>query len=275
VTPAGAGPAGLFDAVAATYDAVGVDFFQPIAGGLVAAMDPRPGQSWLDIGCGTGAVLLRAAERIAPGPATGLDISAGMVERALGLAAERGLRNVDAVVSDASQPDLGGRRFDAVSACLVLFFLPEPEQALRAWRSLLEPGGQLGVTTFGPQDPRWRDVDEVFMPFLPPAMLDARASGSAGPFGSDDGMEALLMRAGLEQVRTVTTSLPVHFDSVQQWHDFTWSTGQRAMWQAVPQEQRGAVRAEAERRLTRIAGPDGSIDLMQGIRHTLARRPWA
>ena len=31
----------LFDAVADTYDAVGVDFFEPIAAGLVAELAPR------------------------------------------------------------------------------------------------------------------------------------------------------------------------------------------------------------------------------------------
>jgi hypothetical protein len=36
--------AALFDALAATYDGVGVDFFQPIAAGLVSAMNPKPGE---------------------------------------------------------------------------------------------------------------------------------------------------------------------------------------------------------------------------------------
>ena len=32
----------VFDAVADSYDQVGVDFFQPIAEGLVAELEPRP-----------------------------------------------------------------------------------------------------------------------------------------------------------------------------------------------------------------------------------------
>lgn len=78
-----AGTAALFDAVAGTYDSVGVDFFQPIAQGLLAAMPPRPGERWLDIGCGRGAVLLPAAEGVGPqGRSVGLDISPAMVEQA-------------------------------------------------------------------------------------------------------------------------------------------------------------------------------------------------
>ena len=84
-----------------------------------------------------------------------------------------------------------------MSSCLVLFFLPDPGAAVRAWTDLLVAGGRLGVTTFGPQDPRWRQVDELFTPWLPPQMLDARASGRRGPFTSDDGVEQLLRYAGL------------------------------------------------------------------------------
>ena len=53
--------AGVFDRAAPTYDAVGVAMFGPIAERLVAELDLRPGERVLDVGCGRGAVLLRAA----------------------------------------------------------------------------------------------------------------------------------------------------------------------------------------------------------------------
>src|SRR5689334_11165547 len=54
----------LFDAVADSYDQVGVDFFQPIAAGLVAELDPQPGERALDLGCGRGAALLPIARAV-------------------------------------------------------------------------------------------------------------------------------------------------------------------------------------------------------------------
>ena len=113
------------------------------------------------------------------------------------------LPHVEVRVGDASAPDLPEAAYDVVACCLVLFFLPDPLSAVRAWLPAVAPGGRVGVTTFGEQDPRWKVVDGVFAPYLPKAMLDARTSGTRGPFGSDAGMEALLREAGLVDVRTV------------------------------------------------------------------------
>lgn len=264
----------LFDALADQYDGVGVDFFQPIARGLVRELAPKSGENWLDIGCGTGAALHEAARAIGPtGRAIGTDISPRMVERCRTLAREAGLGGVEARVDDAQAPSLRGEDFDVVSSCLVLFFLDDPAAALAAWRPLLRPGGRLGITTFGPADPRWKHVDEVFLPYLPEQMKDARTSGKEGPFGSDEGMVSLVSAAGFTDVRTVTASVPVVFGDAEQWHAFTWSVGQRAMWLAVPVEERPSVRAEAERRLASQAAADGSIEFAQAVRHTLAFRP--
>jgi ubiquinone/menaquinone biosynthesis C-methylase UbiE len=55
--------AGLFDAVAPTYDQVGVDFFGPIARHLVGPLDPHPGEQVIELGCGRGALTLPLAGR--------------------------------------------------------------------------------------------------------------------------------------------------------------------------------------------------------------------
>ena len=264
---------GLFDALSATYDAVGVDFFGPIAEGLLAAMPPRSGERWLDVGCGRGAVTLPVARAVgASGRVTGIDISAGMVDQARRLAAEQGIENVDLAVGDARDPQLDGP-FDAIASSLVLFFLPDPAAALRSWLRLLAPSGRLGVATFGSMDERWEHVDDVLTPFLPQQQLDARTSGKAGPFGSDAGMEHLVSDAGYIDVRTVTLDLPVRFADAAQWYDFSWSVAQRGFWLAVPEQQRPDVRAEAERRIASYADADGSVTFTQSVRYTLGARP--
>lgn len=265
----------LFDAVADSYDQVGVDFFGPIAAGLVAELDPQPGERAVDMGCGRGAVLLPLAGRVGPGGSVfGADVSPRMVQHCRDLAAAERLDNVEVVLLDAQSPDpaLLGPPADLVSSSLVLFFLPDPAAAVARWRDLLVPGGRLGITTFGAQDPAWARVDDVFDPYLPRDLLDARTSGASGPFGSDAGVEELLAGAGLVDMRTVTRRVEVRFDDADHWYAFSMSVGQRAFWMSVPEEHRGEVRAEATRRIQADAAADGSVAYWQDVRYTLARR---
>jgi ubiquinone/menaquinone biosynthesis C-methylase UbiE len=236
------GIAGVFDRAAPTYDAVGVPWFGPIAEGLLAELDAQPGERALDIGCGRGAVTRPLAEAVGPtGHVLGVDLAPAMV--ALTAADLAHLPQVTVQVADASALDVAAG-WDLVASSLVLFFLPDPAAALTSWVSLLRPGGRLGISTFGAQDPRWKAVDDVFSPYLPQGMRDARTSGARGPFASDEGVEALLTGAGLKDVRTAHREVSVTFTDPEQWYAFSWSHGQRAMWECVPDDQREAVKRE-------------------------------
>jgi ubiquinone/menaquinone biosynthesis C-methylase UbiE len=267
VTESPAGIAGVFDRAADSYDAVGVPWFGPIAAGLVDELAVRPGERVLDIGCGRGAALLPLARAAGPtGSALGIDLAPAMVARTAADAAD--LPWVEVRVADASAPDVTGT-YDVLSCCLVLFFLPDPAAAVRRWVDLLEPGGRMGITTFGPQDERWKAVDAVFSPYLPQQMRDARTTGARGPFASDEGMEQLLTEAGLRDVRTAHREVTAEFADPQQWLDFSWSHGQRAMWEAVPVEEHDAVRGHLVELLEGFA----PLGFSQQVRHTLGRRP--
>ena len=269
--------ADLFDALSDTYDQVGVDFFGPIGSGLVQAVAPQPGERALDLGCGRGAALLPLARAVGTaGHVVGADLSARMVQQCRSELAAAGLQDVELVVTDAQDPvwgDTDVTGLDVVVSSLVLFFLPDPAAAVARWARLLRPGGRLGLATFGSPDLAWARVDEVFRPFLPPGMLDARTSGASGPFASDGGMEDLLTAAGYEQTTATHLSLAVEFADAEQWYRFSMSVGQRAMWLAVPPEQRESVKRDALNRLRETARADGSLGFVQDVRYTVARWP--
>jgi predicted DsbA family dithiol-disulfide isomerase len=82
----------MFEDLAQDYDRSGVDFFVPIAAGLLQRVPPAADQRWLDVGCGPGAVLLPAAAGVGPaGRAVGIDVAAAIIERVTGVAAEEGI----------------------------------------------------------------------------------------------------------------------------------------------------------------------------------------
>ena len=265
--------AAVFNTVSDTYDAVGVPWFEPIAQGLVAEVAPAPGERAVDLGTGRGAALWPLAHAVgATGHVTGLDLAAQMIAATRADALERGLTTVDLVVADAASPELPDAGFDLAVASLVLFFLPDPAAALRAWHHLLVPGGRLGVSTFGPRGAVWEDLDDVFTPFLPPGMLDARTSGARGPFASDAGLEHLIGAAGFTEVRTARLELSVRFADVAQWYRWSTSHGQRMFWEAVPADRRDEVLDASAERLEAARDGDG-FTLTQQVRYTLAATP--
>lgn len=119
---------------------------------------PEPPARVLDVGAGTGALSLLAADighRV-----TALDLSEGMLAVAKRKAAERGLE-LEFVVGSGSEPPTGP--FDAVVERHVLWTLPDPDGALRAWREVMAPGGRLVLFegVWGQRDPLTRVRDLV------------------------------------------------------------------------------------------------------------------
>jgi ubiquinone/menaquinone biosynthesis C-methylase UbiE len=266
--------AATFDRVAAVYDTVDVPWFRPIAEQLVRELAPALGEKALDIGSGRGAATFPLAEAVGPsGHVTAIDLAKGMVEALRGDVAERDLPQVDVLIQDAANPEFDPQTFDVIASSLVLFFLPEPVKAVQRWHDLLRPGGRIGISTFGDRDAKFLALDEVFTPYLPPRMLDARASGTAGPFASDAGVEEMLTASGFTDVRTAGREIAAVFRAPEHWVSWSHSHGQRAMWSAVPEDRRAEVRAEIDRVLEAARGDDGMITLRQRVRYTLARRP--
>jgi SAM-dependent methyltransferase len=269
--PPGNPIAAVFDAASATYDRVGVDFFQPIADQLLGHLDPRPGERALDVGCGRGAVLFPLGRAVAPdGSAVGIDVSEQMVAATAAEAASLGL-DVDVRVGDAVIGDDVGE-LDLVASSLVLFFLPDPVAALRSWHDHLVDGGRVGTSTFGPYNEEWQQVDAVLTAYRPAAVRDPRATDTTSPFASDAGVEGLFTSAGITGVVTHTSTVEVRFRDEDHWYEWSWSVGQRGMWQQVPEDRLQAVKDEAYGKLQGCRDGAGRIGFDQQVRFTLGRR---
>ena len=99
---------------------------------------PDPPASVLDVGAGTGSLSLLAAELRYQ--VTALDLSEGMLSKAREKAAARGF-DLEFEVGSAMAPPEGP--FEAVMERHVLWTVPDPVGALRAWRRVTAPGGRL------------------------------------------------------------------------------------------------------------------------------------
>jgi hypothetical protein len=180
-----------------------------------------------------------------------------------------GYDEVELLVRDGSDPGLPAASYGLLTSSLVLFFLPDPQRALGHWAARVADGGRIGISTFGPQDAVWKAVDALFGPYQPPRMLDARTSGAVGAFADDAGVEGLFRAAGVGAVRTVTQPITVTFDGVQDWRNWSMTTGQRQMWKGIPTDRLDGFLEEAGALLETARRADGRIALTQQVRYTL------
>jgi S-adenosylmethionine-diacylgycerolhomoserine-N-methlytransferase len=129
---------------------------------LIVRLAPLPGQSVLEIGCGTGRNLILAARRYPQARFFGIDVSTEMLTSAneqiarAGLSSRVKVAHADATAFDP-QPLFGEASFDRIFISYSLSMIP-------AWRAVLDgavarlaPGGELHIVDFGGQDglPRW------------------------------------------------------------------------------------------------------------------------
>lgn len=119
----------------------------PLHDHLVSALGPRPGERWLDVGTGTGAVALRAAR--AGAAVTGIDLAPGLVTTARRLAAADGLQaRFD--VGDAEDLPYEDGSFDVLSSAVGAIFAPDHRATAAELARVVRPAGRLGLAAWRP-----------------------------------------------------------------------------------------------------------------------------
>ena len=193
--------ADLFDAGVARYlkpflDAAGIE----------------PTTHVLDVGCGNGLTTREAARLASAGSATGVDLSARMLDQARRRAAADGLANVSFVQADVQIADLGEARYDRVISRNGVMFFGDPVAAFANLARALKPGGRMVLLVWQPmsENPWFTAFREAVavgreLPMPPP--------DGPGPFalGDPDRVRALLTAAGFGESDLVGIREPMYY----------------------------------------------------------------
>jgi len=254
---------------AEAYEAVFVPaIFAEWAPLLVDLAAVAPGQSVLDVACGTGIAARTAADRVGTeGRVTGVDVNDGM------LAVARRLRpDLTWHRADAAALPFPDRSFDAVLCQMALMFFPDRHRALAEMARVVGPGGTVAVAV-----PASLGAQPAYGPFVDLVV------GSAGPgarslldtywaCGDLEELSALVESAGLAVSSTRTHAGTARFGSV----DAFVSTEIEAspLIDRITPEVYAAIRAGARDVLAPFTTPDGGVDApLHG--HLVAARPRA
>jgi ubiquinone/menaquinone biosynthesis C-methylase UbiE len=115
----------------------------------------QPGESVLDVGCGTGTLAIAAKRHVGPtGSVVGIDPSPAMIARAIKKAKKAGV-DVSFENGLAESLSFQDARFDVVLSTVMLHHLPRQarQQAVGEMRRVLKPGGRLFVVDFAGASP--------------------------------------------------------------------------------------------------------------------------
>ncbi|MEM6571623.1 MAG: methyltransferase domain-containing protein [Planctomycetota bacterium] len=116
---------------------------------ILAALDVQPGETVADIGTGTGLFVEPLAAAAGPGGKVyAVDIAPAFVFHVRERAAEKGLDQVEVVLSNARSTELPAATVDVAFLCDTYHHFEYHEDMLRSIRSALKPGGRLVMVEF-------------------------------------------------------------------------------------------------------------------------------
>lgn len=122
----------------------------------------------LDVGCGTGELLLNVAKKA--DLAVGVDISPGMLKKVPCAA-----KNVYAVIADADLLPFRDNSFDCVVSVTLLQNMPEPENTVKEINRVVRPGGLAILTSLGK-----KHTEEMLISWANAAGFFVEKSGKIG-----------------------------------------------------------------------------------------------
>jgi SAM-dependent methyltransferase len=221
-------------------------------------LTPPASWSWLEVGCGTGALTQAIIQNAHPASVVACDPSPQFVSFA-----RRSLAHPAATFLVAGAGELPRQKdgFDAVVSGLVLNFIPVPAEAVEAMRSRLRPGGMLAAYVWD-----YEDGMQFLRIFWEAAVeLDSRAAERDERqrflLCRPEALVALLEGAGFHRVDSQALEIPTPFpDFDSYWTSFLGGTGPAPSYvSSLHPDARERLRGSLQQRLVPAAG--GSFQL--------------
>ncbi|HEX8220150.1 MAG TPA: methyltransferase domain-containing protein [Chloroflexia bacterium] len=218
-----------------------------------------PASSWLDVGCGTGALTEAILQRAHPAAVTGVDPAEGFVAYTREHVQDG---RTSFRVGDAMSLPFGDEAFDAVVSGLVLNFIPRQDVALAEMARVTSGGGVVAAYVWD-----YAGEMQLIRAFwdaaveLDPATAE-KDEGRRFPVCSPEPLAELFEAAGLAGVDVRAIDVDTHFrDFEDYWLPFLGGQGPAPGYaMSLPEEGRVALRERIKAKLP--VAQDGSISLV-------------
>ena len=231
-----------YNAAADFYDASPLSFWDYFGRRTIELASIPSGSRVLDVCCGAGASALPAAEAVGPtGKVVGVDLAKGLLELARKKAVQAGLNNIQFEVGDMLSLRFPFETFDAVVCVFGIFFVPDMAKGVRELWRCVRPGGQLAVTTWGPNlfepgnEAFWRSIKDVrsdlYKGFNPWDRIDDPA-----------GLRKILDEGGVASPKIITENRLNPIKSAEDWWAVVLGSGYRGTIEQLDLAERQKVK---------------------------------
>lgn len=229
-----------------------------VAAGFLRWIAIPPGKTWLDVGCGTGALSQQILDSCAPAKVLGVDSSDGFIAHAKAHVIDS---RAEFRTGDARALPADDAVFDAVVSGLVLNFVPDQFKAASEMRRVARRGATAAVYVWDyagemqlmrkfwdaaiALNPKARDLDE----------------GLRFPICRPEALRDLFTAAGLRDVETRAIDVPTVFEGFDDyWSPFLAGQGPAPGYcMSLAEADRHALRERLKASLP--SGGDGQIRL--------------
>ena len=220
----------------------------------------KPGERYLDAGCGAGLALQIASERGAT--CHGIDASEGL----LAVARER-VPQADLRQGELESLPYADSTFDLVTGFNSFQFAANPTQALAEAKRVAKPGASVAILTWGNPE----GMPAVALVTCLKHLMPPHPPGTPGPFALSDEaqLRAFATQAGLTPVEVIDTPVPWHYPDLATALRGLTSTGVSAA--AIARNTRAEVEQAFTDALAPFCAPNGSYTIMATFRTLITR----
>jgi SAM-dependent methyltransferase len=223
------------------------EFSNEITRWMVDKLDPRPGDTILELAAGPGDTGFAAARRIGDGGRLiSTDLAPAMVDVARRRATEVGITNAEFRVLDAENNPLETASVDGVLCRWGYSLMLAPSEALSETRRVLRPGGRHTLSVMGsPADNPWGSLmmrSVVGLGLIPPP--DPRHPGGLFSLAEHDDLRKVVTAAGFENVEIEDMTFRLRFTDFDDYWRFLleFAGGVSVLLQSFDDETRTKVR---------------------------------
>jgi SAM-dependent methyltransferase len=228
------------------------------------------GKDWLDVGCGTGALIQTIIETENPNSVIGIDPSPGFIEYAKARIASPRARFE---VGDAQSLPIDTASLDVAVAGLVLNFVPQPPRAVAEMARVVRPGGIVAAYVWD-----YAGKMELMRYFwdaavaLDPGVIELD-EGRRFPICQPKPLAEMFAQAGLSEVEVRPIDVATDFrDFDDYWSPFLGGQGPAPGYAlSLSDERRAALRETIRSKLP--STKDGSLHLIARAWAARGRKP--